>query len=200
MMETKAKDHELLLGFDQIWDEYVIVEHHYDSPNHGDNYCFLVGVDFISDGDGALASYDDTFVKIDEKDYRYVLDLFHKAGEEMWDIAERHGQYLFRQIVPGDYIFDGCVFIHIQNISDDRKKLWIERFYYDCYDLNLDTDLEVVEKSDDFDIEQIESDCLLITEEAFHKALNIGKSAILETTDYLRQIYTQLRSQKFPDL
>ncbi len=190
-MEKEIKDSDLLLGYDPMWEEYVIVEHHYDSPNHGDNFCFRIGADSISDGDGAPASYDDTYVIIDKKDYHHVMELFHKAGEEMWSLVENHGEYLMRPIVTGDYIFEGCAFLHIKEISENREEVLAEQFYYDIYDLNVDTDPEILEKDDGYDIEQLESDCLLISEEIYNEALNIGKSSIVEITHYLRQILIQ---------
>lgn len=195
-MENNFNNFELLLGYDPVWEEYVIVEHHDDHPNRGDSYCFQVGADSISDGDGALASYDDTFVKIDEKDYHHAIGLFHKAGEEMCALCQKCGQPILRPIVAGDYIYDCGYFLHIQNISSNREKLWIEQFYYDTYDLNLDTDLEVVEKDDDYDISQIESDGLIISEDVYRQALNIAKSTILEITDYLQRLMIQINSQK----
>lgn len=179
---------EYFLGFDSSWEEYIIVEHNVQKPKGDGTFCFQIGESGVSDGDGFPASYDDTFVKIDEKDYRYVINLFHKVGKEMCAIAEKEGRHIGRSIVAGDYIYDGGYFIHFQNISNNREKLWIKEFYYDGYDLTVDTDLAVVGKEDDYDIEELEADGLLITEDIYHQALNIAKSAILEITDYLRTI------------
>lgn len=52
----------------------------------------------------------------------------------------------------------------------------------------MDTSLDIVDKSDDFNILEIESDGLIITEEIYCKTLSIGQSALLLITHYLRQL------------
>ena len=184
-MESRFMNIEYFLGFDSLWKEYVIVEHNVQKPKGDGTFCFRIGECGISDGDGFPASYDDTYVKIDEKDYRYVITLFHKAGEEMCALGEKNGQPIGRLIVAGDYIYDGGYFVHVQNIRNNRKKLWIKEFYYNGYDLSVDADLDVVGRDE---IEELEDDGLLITEDVYHQALKMAKSAILEITDYLRTI------------
>lgn len=194
-METKFKDIEFMLGYSRQWGEYEIIEHNIHHPTGDGTFCFRIGKDLISDGDGFPASYDNTYVKIEEKDYRHVMGMFHKAGEEIDALAIKHGKPITRPIAPGDYIYDGGYFIHVQNISSDRKKLWIEEFYYDYYDLNVYMDLDVVDKNDDFDINEMESEGLFITSEIYHDALNIAKSAIIEISDCLNTLYSDKLNQ-----
>lgn len=185
-MKDISDDYEYWLGFDPEWEEYEIIGHYVNRAKGEGTFCFQIGCDSISDGDGIPASYDDTYVRIGEKDYQYVIDLFHKAGEEMCALAEKYGCPIERSIVAGDYVYDGGNFIHIQNLSDNREKLWVEEFYYNGYDLNVYIDLDVVGKADEYDLNEIESEGLFITEELYRQALTIAKSAILEITDYLR--------------
>ncbi|MDE6238638.1 MAG: hypothetical protein K2M54_01465 [Muribaculaceae bacterium] len=199
MKKDRSNDFEYWLGFDPLWEEYEIIEHNVNRPKGDGTFCFQVGNDSISDGDGFPASYDDSYVKIDENDFQYVIDLFHKAGEEICALAEKHGRPIERPIVAGDYVYDGGSFIHIQNLSYDREKLWIEEFYYDGYDLDVYIDLDVVGKTDEYDLNEIESEGLFITEALYLQAINIAKSAILEITDHLRRLHTQKLSEKSYD-
>lgn len=193
-MKDISNDFEYILGFDPEWEEYEIIEHNVNLPNGEGTFCFQIGYDSISDGDGFPTSYDDSYVRIAEKDYQYAIDLFHKAGEEMCALAEKHGRPIERPIVAGDYVYDRGDFIHIQNLSDNREKLWIEEFYYDGYDLDINIDLDVVSKADEYDINEIESEGLFITEDIYRQAFTLAKSAILEITDYLQTLKRILKS------
>ena len=194
MKKDMYKNLELVLGFNSKWAQYEIIE-----LNKGEGtFYFQVGDDSISDRAGIPAYYDDTYVKIDEKDYRYVVDILHKAGEEMRALAEKHVRPIERSIIVGDYIYDGVYFFHIQDINDNRDKVWTEQFYYDTYSLNLDTAFDAICKTD-YSAGEMESESLFITEDIYHQAINIAKSAILEITDYLRRLHTQKLSEKSSD-
>ena len=195
MKKDMFKNFELVLGFNSKWAEYEIIEHNVNLPKGEGTFCFKVGNNSISDGYGIPASYDDTYVKIDEKDYRYVIDLLHKAGEEMRALAEKHGRPIERPIAVGDYIYDGVYFFRIQNISDNRDRVWIEQFYYDTYALNLDTAFDAI-CMNDYSAEEMESEGRFITEDIYRQAINIGKSAILEISDFLRRLHTQKLLEK----
>lgn len=195
MKKDMFKNFELVLGFNSNRAEYEIIELNGNRPKGEGTFCFIVGEDSISDGAGIPASYDDTYVKIDEKDYRYVIDLLHKAGEEMRALAEKHGRPIERSIAVGDYIYDGVYFLHIQNISDIRDRVWFEQFYYDTYDLKLDKVFDAI-CMNDYSAEEMESEGLFITEDIYCQAINIAKSAISEISNFLRRLHTQKLMEK----
>lgn len=184
-MDNNKERTEYFLGPGYL-EGFEIIEHNPDrEQNHRGGVCFSVNEYAISDGDGFPASYDDSYVQIDEKDYFHVMNLFRKAGDAMCLPGEKAGKPLDRPISEGDYLYDGIDYVHIDSITTDGECLG-ENFYYDHYDAAIymytsDLDDDVFGKGG--------SDILLISENAYREALNILRSAIIEITDYLDRLY-----------
>ncbi|MBD5332407.1 MAG: hypothetical protein HDR97_01470 [Bacteroides sp.] len=169
-----------------IYDGYEIVEHHADEPEGRGGLCFRVDDEALSDGDGFPATYDDSYVQIDEKDHLHVINLFRKTGEAMCECGDKVAKPLDRPIAEGDYLYDGMAYVHIDSVSADGQYRG-EDFYYDTYDASI------YEETDDldyiFDPDNSDAEFQLITEDAYREALNILRTAIAEITDYLERLY-----------
>lgn len=122
-----------------------------------------------------------------------MLDLLHKAGQEMLTIAKNDGKPLDRPLMHGDFIYDSGHFIYVHDLSNNRQKLHVKQFSYTPDDYSpdyLDVDITLTTIDNDFDYDQDakETRCLLLTRDAFRNALNIGNSVILEINDYLQAL------------
>lgn len=191
-MDNKNERTEYFLGPGYLGG-FEIIEHNPDRErNHRGGVCFSVNEYAISDGDGFPAAYDDSYVQIDEKDYRYVIDLFRKAGEAMCVLGDKAGKPLDRPIAEGDYLYDGTDYVHIDSITTYGKYLG-ENFYYNYYDAAIDMDTDDLD--DVFDTDDSDNEFLLIYENVYRDALNIIRSAIIEITDYLDRLYKYKTTQ-----
>ncbi|MDE6238639.1 MAG: hypothetical protein K2M54_01470 [Muribaculaceae bacterium] len=193
MMERKLKEHEYMLGYNSEWQQYEIIGRDCDWPVGEGSYCLLVGEDNIEDCDGFITSYDDTYFKIAKQDYQHVLGLLHKAGQEMLTIAKNNSKPLDRPLTCGDFIFDSGHFIYVHDLSNNRQKLQVKQFSYtpDDYSpdyLDVDISMTTIDNDFDYDRDEWESRCFLLSEDAFRNALNIGNSVILEINDYLQAL------------
>ena len=170
---------------------FEIIEHNeWDSEGSG-ACCFDInGEDQMSDGDGFPAHYDSSYVRITEKDFLLVKDMFYNAGETMCEFGENNGKPLERPLAADDYLYSDGVYVHIHHISDDRENYWGQYLIYDSYSLYSDLDNDLLTDSNKmFEKEELENEYMIIPEQTFHQALNFAKTAITEITAYLRTLY-----------
>ena len=121
---------------------YEIIEHNRQWPKGDGCCCFDVCEEFISDGDGAPADYDDSYVTIEEKDYREVMFRFRKIGKELQSFGYEKSFQRDRPFQPDDCFYDGTIFAKIEILKPQFKDSAVVSFGYDWYNLNVDTDRE----------------------------------------------------------
>lgn len=187
--KNNFSDIEFLLG-PNWYDGYQIVEHRINDSDKLASCCFEVWFQQISDGDGFPTRFNDSFVRIEEKDYHHVMGIFRKATEMMCDIGEKACKPLDRPIAAGDYLYYCGEYVHINSISEVTGEYWGEDFNGDQYDITLcyDTDW-ITGENCPYDEKEDLNEFKLITRVEFEKAHNVAKSAIIEATDYLKKLY-----------
>ena len=166
---------------------YTIVEHNAHKLALQGRCVFGVCDFWISDGDGAPAQYDDTYVEIEEDVRKNAMRMFRDVERKLILIGNE-GSTPVERIKVGDYFYSRGEFYHVVSLHQGHEQF--QSFYCDKYDLNLDPDPFTL---DDLGttLEELMEDSFLISKETYDKALQAAKNGISQITAYLSDQYIQ---------
>ena len=166
---------------------YTIVEHNAHKIAFQGRCVFGVCDFWISDGDGAPAQYDDTYVEIEEDVRKNAMRMFRDVERKLILIGNE-GSTPVEKIKVGDYFYSRGEFYHVVSLHQGHELF--QSFYCDKYDLNLDPDPFTL---DDLGttLEELMEDSFLISKETYDKALQAAKNGISQITAYLSDQYIQ---------
>ena len=166
---------------------YTIVEHNAHKLALQGRCVFGVCDFWISDGDGAPAQYDDTYVEIEEDVRKNAMRMFGDVEMKLILIGHE-GSTPVEKIKVGDYFYSRGEFYHVVSLHQGHELF--QSFYCDKYDLNLDPDPFTL---DDLGttLEELMEDSFLISKETYDKALQAAKNGISQITAYLSDQYIQ---------
>ena len=166
---------------------YTIVEHNAHKLALQGRCVFGVCDFWISDGDGAPAQYDDTYVEIEEDVRKNAMRMFRDVERKLILIGNE-GSTPVEKIKVGDYFYSRGEFYHVVSLHQGHELF--QSFYCDKYDLNLDPDPFTL---DDLGttLEELMEDSFLISKETYDKALQAAKNGISQITAYLSDQYIQ---------
>ena len=166
---------------------YTIVEHNAHKIAFQGRCVFGVCDFWISDGDGAPAQYDDTYVEIEEDVLKHAMRMFRDVERKLILIGNE-GSTPAEKIKVGDYFYSRGEFYHVVSLHQGHELF--QSFYCDKYDLNLDPDPFTL---DDLGttLEELMEDSFLISKETYDKALQAAKNGISQITAYLSDQYIQ---------
>ena len=166
---------------------YTIVEHNAHKIAFQGRCVFGVCDFWISDGDGAPAQYDDTYVEIEEDVRKHAMRMFRDVERKLILIGNE-GSTPVEKIKVGDYFYSRGEFYHVVSLHQGHELF--QSFYCDKYDLNLDPDPFTL---DDLGttLEELMEDSFLISKETYDKALQAAKNGISQITAYLSDQYIQ---------
>ena len=157
---------------------YTIVEHNAHKIAFQGHCVFGVCDFWISDGDGAPAQYDDTYVEIEEDVLKHAMRMFRDVERKLILIGNE-GSTPVEKIKVGDYFYSRGEFYHVVSLHQGHELF--QSFYCDKYDLNLDPDPFTL---DDLGttLEELMEDSFLISKETYDKALQVAKNGISQIT------------------
>ena len=166
---------------------YTIVEHNAHKLALQGRCVFGVCDFWISDGDGAPAQYDDTYVELEEDVRKNAMRMFRDVERKLILIGNE-GSTPAEKIKVGDYFYSRGEFYHVVSLHQGHELF--QSFYCDKYDLNLDPDPFTL---DDLGttLEELMEDSFLISKETYDKALQAAKNGISQITAYLSDQYIQ---------
>ena len=166
---------------------YTIVEHNAHKLALQGRCVFGVCDFWISDGDGAPAQYDDTYVEIEEDVRKNAMRMFRDVERKLILIGNE-GSTPVEKIKVGDYFYSRGEFYHVVSLHQGHELF--QSFYCDKYDLNLDPDPFTL---DDLGttLEELMEDSFLISKETYDKALQAARNGITQITTYLSDQYIQ---------
>lgn len=159
---------------------------------HGYGRCMTIDEYGIFDGDGAPTNINNSYCKIMPDDYRKILEILHRYGDKMLELAKSASRPLERDISEGDCLYNGGYFYHVENISLNIGDCQVTMVEYNkyfatiCWDDESDT-LESMWDEDELD--EIMHDMQIISEDSYKRALNLAKSAVIAITDYVEHLY-----------
>ena len=179
------------------WNGYTIVEHNTRRPAY-DGCCIFEVCDYwISDGDGAPAKYDETYVEIEEDVRKKAMRMFREVERKLLVIGNEGSTPVEEDIKVGDYLYSRGDFFHVVSLNQGHELF--QRFACDQYDLDFDTDPYTL---DDLGttLEELVEDCFLISKETYDKALQVAKDGIAQITAYLSDQYIRHAGIQSSDL
>ena len=167
---------------------YTIVEHNDHRPPYEGSCVFEVCEYWISNGDGASAEYDDTYVEIEEEVRQQAMRMFRDVERKLILIGNEDSTPIDGNIKEGDYLYSRGEYYHVVSLHQGHELF--QKFYCDKYDLDFDPNpFTLVDLGTT--LEELMEDSLLISKETYDKALQAARNGIAQITAYLSDQYIQ---------